>query len=383
MSFKELSLSNQLQETIQRQGYTHPTPIQEQTIPHILQGKDVVGIAQTGTGKTGAFNIPIIQHFTNPKPLEPRKPQALILAPTRELAAQIDADLKTFSKGLGLRTTAIFGGVGQRQQTRKLKQGLHVLVATPGRLLDLHGQGHVKFDHIEIFVCDEADRMLDMGFLPDVKRVLKHVPRNRQTLFFSATWSNKIQNLSQKMLDNPVKVEVEPQASTVDAINQKLLYVDSNKKKALLRHLLRSGDLDKVLVFTRTKRKANQVSKNLNKKGFNARPIHGNKSQSARTKALNAFRNNNINVLVATDIAARGIDVDDITHVIQYDLPDDTEAYVHRIGRTGRAGKNGAALAFCAAHEKHKLRKVQRLIKQSIPVKQHRHHSKKAEKAKP
>ena len=225
--------------------------------------------------------------------------------------------------------------------------------------------------------------MLDMGFLPDVKRVLKHVPRNRQTLFFSATWSNKIQNLSQKMLDNPVKVEVEPQASTVDAINQKLLYVDSNKKKALLRHLLRSGDLDKVLVFTRTKRKANQVSKNLNKKGFNARPIHGNKSQSARTKALNAFRNNNINVLVATDIAARGIDVDDITHVIQYDLPDDTEAYVHRIGRTGRAGKNGAALAFCAAHEKHKLRKVQRLIKQSIPVKQHRHHSKKAEKAKP
>ena len=381
MSFKQLQLSNRLQQTIQQQGYTKPTPIQEQTIPHILQGKDVVGIAQTGTGKTGAFNIPLIQHFTNPKPLEPKRPQALILAPTRELAAQINADLQTFSQGLNLKTTAIFGGVGQRQQTRKLKQGLHILVATPGRLLDLHRQGHVKFNKIEIFVCDEADRMLDMGFLPDVKQVLKHVPRNRQTLFFSATWSKKIQNLSQSMLDNPVTIEVEPQASTVDAINQRLLYVDSNKKKKLLRHLLRDGDLDKVLVFTRTKRKANQVTKNLNKKGFSARPIHGNKSQSARTRALNAFRNNEINILVATDIAARGIDVDDITHVIQYDLPDDTEAYIHRIGRTGRAGKDGSAYAFCSEHEKHKLRKVQRLIKQKIPVMEHRHHSKKAKKA--
>jgi ATP-dependent RNA helicase RhlE len=365
--FEQLGIIEPILNALKAEGYTTPTPIQQQAIPVLLEGRDLLGCAQTGTGKTAAFAVPILQLLseqTNPS----RGIRALILTPTRELAIQIEESFVAYGKGLKLRNAVIFGGVSQHAQVNTLRNGVDVLIATPGRLLDLMQQRIVSLAHIEKFVLDEADRMLDMGFIHDVKRIISKLPEERQTLFFSATMPTEIARLSQSILRDPVKVEVTPVATTAETIVQALFFVDKAEKRKLLMHLLEDGQIKRVLVFTRTKHGADRVVKDLDKTGVHAEAIHGNKSQQARQRALTNFKNGRTRVLVATDIAARGIDVDDLTHVINYELPNIPETYVHRIGRTGRAGAMGIALSFCDSEEKEYLRDIHKLIKTAIPV---------------
>lgn len=370
MAFEKLGLIEPILKALKEEGYTAPTPIQQQAIPFVLEQRDLLGCAQTGTGKTAAFAIPILQLLHKEKQEEAgrRQIKVLILTPTRELAIQIDESFAAYGRHTGLRHTVIFGGVSQVPQVNQLRQGVDILTATPGRLLDLMSQGYIGLQHLKIFVLDEADRMLDMGFIHDVKRVIIKLPVKRQTLFFSATMPPEIQKLADILLTKPARVEVTPVSSTVDKIDQGLFYVDKPNKPQLLLHLLKSPQIKTALVFTRTKHGADKVVKILHKAGTTAAAIHGNKSQNARQHALTNFKNGNTRVLVATDIAARGIDIDDLTHVFNYDLPDVPETYVHRIGRTGRAGNAGVAIAFCDTEEKEELRAIQKLINKTIPV---------------
>ena len=383
MTFKNLKLIEPLLEAVAKQGYTVPTPIQEQAIPHILQGKDLIGIAQTGTGKTAAFVLPLLQIMSqSPRRIIPRSPRTLVLAPTRELAAQIDESFATYGSFMRFRHTVIFGGVSQDSQVRAISKGVDVLVATPGRLLDLMTQGYVNLGNLEFLVLDEVDRMLDMGFLADVKRVISKLPAHRQSIFLSATMPQRISELAKTLLRHPVRVEVAPQATTVKLVQQKVLFVDERNKISILLELLRHEGLRRVLIFTRTKRRANNVAEMLTDQGIWADAIHGNKSQGQRTRALASFKSGHTRVLVATDIAARGIDVDDISHVINYDLPvDQVDNYVHRIGRTARAGAEGTAYSLCASHERDALREIESLIKMNIEVMSHSFHSNTARNA--
>jgi ATP-dependent RNA helicase RhlE len=368
-SFDELNLIDPLRRAIAEEKYETPTEIQAQTIPHVLDGRDILGCAQTGTGKTAAFALPILNRLgeQNRKSI-PNSPRVLVLAPTRELAIQIGDSFATYGRHLRVKQVLVFGGVSQVNQVRVLKRGAHVLVATPGRLLDLMNQGHISLDQLEVFVLDEADRMLDMGFLPDLKRIIAKLPEKRQSLFFSATVPPKIVQLSQRLLRDPFSVDVTPEVTSVERIKQQVLFVEQTKKKALLEQLVRSEGVGQTLVFTKTKRGANHVVERLTRNGIKASAIHGNKSQSARQRALEAFRQKRVQVLVATDVAARGIDVDGITHVINYELPLEAENYVHRIGRTGRAGASGIALSFCSAGERNLLQDIERLIGQKVDV---------------
>ncbi|HEX2944901.1 MAG TPA: DEAD/DEAH box helicase [Clostridia bacterium] len=370
MRFEELNIVTPIMEAIKTEGYEAPTPIQEQAIPAILAGRDLLGCAQTGTGKTAAFAIPMLQ-ILNGEMIE-RKDQctikALVLAPTRELAVQIGESLSAYGRYLRIRHAVIFGGVSQVPQTKELGAGIDILVATPGRLLDLMGQGYIKLDHIKFFVLDEADRMLDMGFLHDVKKIMAKLPAAKQTLLFSATMPHEIKSMADNILSNPVMLEVTPVSSTVDTIDQSVYFVEKRDKKALLIKLLRNKSVDSVLVFTRTKHGADNVVRNLAKARITAQAIHGDKSQVARQNALSNFKSKRTRVLVATDIAARGIDVKELSCVINFDLPNIPETYVHRVGRTGRAGMGGTALSFCDNEEKAYLRDIQRLISREIPV---------------
>lgn len=353
------------------EGYTMPTPIQEQAIPVILNHKDLLGCAQTGTGKTAAFALPLLQLMHAQQQEEAgdrRRIRALVLTPTRELAIQIEESFKAYGRYLNLKHLVIFGGVNQYNQVGALRRGVDILVATPGRLLDLMQQNHISLQDIRYFVLDEADRMLDMGFVHDVKRIISKLPSRRQTLFFSATMPPEIQQLANMLLHNPIKVEVAPVSSTADTIQQSLYYVEKHNKRALLAHLLQDEEIKTALVFARTKHGADRVAKDLTKAGIRAEAIHGNKSQNARQAALLNFKTRKTRILVATDIAARGIDIDDLTHVINYDLPNIPETYVHRIGRTGRAGANGIAFSFCDYEEKIFLKDIERLIKKTVPV---------------
>lgn len=370
MAFKKLELIDPILKALDAEGYTTPTPIQAQSIPLILERRDLLGCAQTGTGKTAAFAIPILQILFEQKREEhgPRNIKVLILTPTRELAIQIDESFAAYGKHTGLSHTVIFGGVSQLNQTNILRRGVDILVATPGRLLDLISQGFIDLKHLKIFVLDEADRMLDMGFIHDVKRIITKLPAKRQTLFFSATMPPEIQKLAHVLLTNPAKVEVTPVSSTVDAIEQSLYYVGKQDKLSLLLHLLKDEKMITALVFTRTKHGADKVVKFLHRHQITAAAIHGNKSQNARQNALGNFKSGSIRVLVATDIAARGIDIDDLSHVVNFELPNVPETYVHRIGRTGRAGNTGIAISFCDAEERDELKDIQKLIGKNIPV---------------
>jgi len=369
MTFKELNLIAPVLKALEAEGYTQPTPIQERSIPIILQGKDLLGCAQTGTGKTAAFAAPILQLLTNDKQEKGYRPiKALILTPTRELAIQIGDSFATYGKHLHLRQLVIFGGVPQGAQTNALKHGVDILIATPGRLLDLMTQGYISLNSIEIFVLDEADRMLDMGFIHDVKKVVAKLPSRRQTLFFSATMPPEIQKLSESILHKPEKVEVTPVSSTVEVIDQSVYFVDKKDKRKLLSYILKDKKVTSAIVFTRTKHGADKVVKDLYRDDIIAEAIHGNKSQNARQRALNNFKTGKIRVLIATDIAARGIDVEAISHVINFDLPEVPETYVHRIGRTARAGATGIAMSFCDSEEMDYFNGIQKLIKLQIPI---------------
>jgi ATP-dependent RNA helicase RhlE len=369
MKFNELNLLEPILNALTKQGYTEPTPIQQQAIPYVLEGRDVMGCAQTGTGKTAAFAIPIIQRIHTSKQADnSNKIRALIVTPTRELAIQIEESFKNYGSELKLRYTVIFGGVNQSQQVNRLKNGVDVLIATPGRLLDLQQQGFIKLGNLEIFVLDEADRMLDMGFIHDVKKIIKMIPAKRQTLFFSATMPKEITSLANSILTDPVKVEVNPVSSTAEMIEQALYYVDTPAKKDLLVHVLKETTAPSVLVFSRTKHGADKIVKLLAKNKVTAEAIHGNKSQNARQRALSNFKDKTSRVLVATDIAARGIDIDELSFVINYDIPNIPETYVHRIGRTGRAGASGIAVSFCDKEERKYIRDIQKLISLEIPV---------------
>ena len=368
MHFNELNLIDPLLRAVQAEGYDEPTPIQAQAIPHVLAGRDLIGCAQTGTGKTAAFALPILQRLAADRNRRRGPIRVLVLSPTRELATQIGDSFAVYGRHLGFKHIVIFGGVGQQPQVSALQRGPEILVATPGRLLDLMGQGIVRLDSIEVFVLDEADRMLDMGFIHDVRRVIKALPSKRQTLLFSATMPQDIQDLADHMLVNPVRVEAAPQATTVEKIEQSVFFVEKKDKRALLEHLLDDRAIRRVLVFTRTKHGANKLAEQLERAHFQAEAIHGNKSQSARERALANFKNGRTRILVATDIAARGIDVDDVTHVINYDLPNEPESYVHRIGRTARAGAAGTAFSFCDSEERAYLRDIEKLIRLRVPV---------------
>ncbi len=373
MTFKELDLLEPILNALEKQGYSTPTPIQQQAIPIILSGSDIMGCAQTGTGKTAAFAIPILQNLTkNKRPEGRRRIRTLILTPTRELAIQIEENIKEYGSNLDIRHAVIFGGVSQLNQINRLKSGIDILVATPGRLLDLQQQGFVDLRSLEVFVLDEADRMLDMGFIHDVKKIIKLIPTKRQTLFFSATMPKEIKTLASTILTNPKQVVVTPVSSTAETIEQELYHVLTAQKKDLLLHLLDERKNGSVLVFTRTKHGADKVVRILTKAQVKSAAIHGNKSQNARQNALNNFKNKEIRVLVATDIAARGIDIDELALVINYDIPNIPETYVHRIGRTGRAGASGKAISFCDKEEQAYIRDIQKLIGLQIPVvKQH------------
>jgi ATP-dependent RNA helicase RhlE len=370
MSFEKLELIEPIRNALKAEGYTNPTPIQEQSIPIVLSRRDLLGCAQTGTGKTAAFAIPILQilHQDELYKKGPAGIKSLILTPTRELAIQIGESFAAYGKFLRLRHTVIFGGVSQKAQTDALRAGVDILIATPGRLLDLIDQRYVNLQQLKIFVLDEADRMLDMGFIHDVKKVIAKLPSKRQTLFFSATMPSEIQKLANTILSDPAKVEVTPVSSTAEKIDQAVYFVEKNDKKKLLIHILKDRSIGSALVFTRTKHGADRVSKDLTKAGIQALAIHGNKSQNARQNALSLFKSGRLRVLVATDIAARGIDVEELSHVINYEIPNVPETYVHRIGRTGRAGLSGIALSFCDAEEKEYLRDIQKLIGKSVPV---------------
>lgn len=367
MPFRKLELIDPILRALIAEGYTTPTPIQQKAIPLVLEGRDLLGCAQTGTGKTAAFAIPVLQLLYTRKKHNPGI-QVLILTPTRELAIQIDESFGAYGKFTGISHTVIFGGVSQINQVKVLKRGVDVLVATPGRLLDLMNQGFIDLRHLEIFILDEADRMLDMGFIHDVKKIIARLPEKRQTLFFSATMPPEIQKLADILLTNPAKVEVTPPSSTVDKIEQSLYFTNKPDKPKLLLHLLEEKKIKTALVFTRTKHGADKVVKFLSAANVKAAAIHGNKSQNARQNALNNFKNGAIKVLVATDIAARGIDIDELTHVFNFDLPNIPETYVHRIGRTGRAGNTGVAIAFCDNEEKAELKDIEKLISKRIPV---------------
>ena len=373
MNFDELPLLPQLLTAVKACGYETPTPIQRDTIPTVLAGKDVLGCAQTGTGKTAAFALPILQRLYQERPAgKTRNIRALILTPTRELALQIQENFVAYGKRLPLRSCVIFGGVGQQPQVEQLKRGVDILVATPGRLNDLIGQGFISLAQIEIFVLDEADRMLDMGFIHDVKKVIALLPDKRQTLFFSATMPAEVEKLAMSILKNPVSVKVDPVSSTVDAIDQSLYLVDKANKKHLLAELLRRPEVESALVFTRTKHGADRVVRELSREGIQARAIHGDKSQGARQEALAQFKQGKIHVLIATDIAARGIDIAGLSHVFNYDLPHEPESYVHRIGRTGRAGHEGVAVSFCCIDEMKDLKAIEKLIGKQIPRRESR-----------
>lgn len=377
--FADLDLIPSLLDAVQDAGYVEPTSIQTQAIPHVLSGSDVMGCAQTGTGKTAAFALPILQRLTA-DPNEPprsngarakspkRVTRVLVLSPTRELAIQIGESFNVYGRHTAMKNTVIFGGVKQNSQVQALQRGVDILVATPGRLLDLMTQGYVTLDRVEILVLDEADRMLDMGFIQDVKRILKKVPKDRQTLLFSATLPHEIIELASRILRDPVQVSVTPEQPTVEAIEQAVFFVPKKKKQFLLEHVLGDSDVSRVLVFTRTKHGANHVVKKLQGAGFRAEAIHGNKSQAARQQALKDFRDGKTRVLVATDVVARGIDVEDISHVIQFDLPNEPETYIHRIGRTGRAGACGMAIAFCTEDERPYLKSIEKLIRMHVPI---------------
>lgn len=373
MTFKELNLIEPILKALDNQGYTIPTPIQQQAIPVILEGNDILGCAQTGTGKTAAFSIPIIQRLYNDGIRGSRKGiKALVLTPTRELAIQINESFCAYGKYTDLKHTVIFGGVGQKPQTDALRSGIDVLVATPGRLLDLIGQGFIDLRTIEFFVLDEADRMLDMGFIHDIRRIVPLLPKKRQTLFFSATMPKEIATLADSILYKPVKVAVTPVSSTVDTVEQFLYFVDKKDKIKLLIELLQGEQMESILVFSRTKHGADKIARQLCKAGISSEAIHGNKSQNARQKALSNFKERRTRVLIATDIAARGIDVDGLSHVVNYDLTDVPETYVHRIGRTGRAGCSGVAISFCDTLERDQLRDIEKLIGRQIElVKEH------------
>ena len=361
MSFNNLQLIEPVLQALSKEGYTNPTPIQEKSIPVILQQRDLLGCAQTGTGKTAAFVIPILQlmhqHMQRSNQSQ-RRIKGLILTPTRELAIQIGESIEAYGRFLPLRHQVIFGGVSQHSQVQNIRRGVDILVATPGRLLDLMQQGHISLRDIQFFVLDEADRMLDMGFVHDVKRIIAKLPAKRQTLFFSATMPDEIKKLADILLTDPVKVEVTPPASTVDLIQQSLYLVDKQNKQSLLIHLLQDQSIETVLIFTQMKHAADKLSRSLNQSGIRTEAIHGNKSQNARQAALANFKNKQTRVLVATDIAARGIDIDELTHVVNYELPNVPETYVHRIGRTGRAGASGIAISFCDRSEKDFLKDV-------------------------
>lgn len=362
MTFKELNIIEPILKALEEKGYTTPTPIQEKAIIPALTNRDVLGLAQTGTGKTAAFSLPIIQQlYLNKVSGKKREIRALILTPTRELAIQINDSLNDYTQYTGLRHCVIYGGVKQKAQTDQLKTGIDILVATPGRLLDLINQGFINLDSIRHFVLDEADRMLDMGFIHDIKRLLPKLPKEKQTLFFSATMPSTIASLSRSILRDPLKVEVTPASSVIDTIKQYLYFVEKQEKKDLLIHLLKKDKKQSVLVFSRTKHGADKIARLLCKAGIGSEAIHGNKSQNARQRALNNFKSQKTRVLIATDIAARGIDVDQLELVINYDLPDVPETYVHRIGRTGRAGNSGTALTFCSAEENAMLNDIQKL----------------------
>ncbi len=373
MLFQDLNLIEPILKALKQEGYTQPTPIQEQSIPLILQGKDLLGCAQTGTGKTAAFAIPILQLLYQQKQQhkEQKTIKSLILTPTRELAIQIEESFNAYGRNTGLKHLVIFGGVSQNPQTEALRRGIDILVATPGRLLDLMNQRFVNLQQVQILVLDEADRMLDMGFVNDVKKVIAKLPQNRQTLFFSATMPKEIQGLADSILHKPEKVEVTPVSSTAETIEQAVFMVEKSDKRDLLLHVLKDKSIQTALVFTRTKHGADKVVKDLLRANITAEAIHGNKSQNARQRALSNFKARTTRILVATDIAARGIDVDELTHVINYELPNIPETYVHRIGRTGRAGLNGTAYSFCDAEEQDFLKDIHKLINKTITVSDH------------
>ena len=367
--FEGLELAQPILRAIEAEGYDIPTPIQEKSIPPLLKGYDLLGVAQTGTGKTAAFALPILHRLSKTcQKATPGRPNALILAPTRELAGQIADSFKTYGQRLHLRTTVVFGGVSVRGQAKALGRGAHILVATPGRLLDLINQRHIRLDQVEIFILDEADRMLDMGFIHDVKKVTAALPKQRQTGFFSATMPKSVQSLADGLLNDPTKVEVAPAATTADKVEQKVLFVAKDKKRALLINLMKDTSIRRVLIFTRTKHGANRVAQFLDQNGIKADAIHGNKTQNARQKALKRFKEGSIRALVATDIAARGIDIDSVTHVINFEIPNEAENYVHRIGRTARAGADGIAISLCQHDERSYLRSIEKVIRKSLPV---------------
>lgn len=370
MVFEKLNLIPPILKALQGEGYEKSTPIQAQSIPAILQRRDILGCAQTGTGKTAAFAIPTLQILSKEQHFErgPKKIKCLIVTPTRELAIQIGESFAAYGKYLSLKHTVIFGGVGQFIQTKQLQKGVDILIATPGRLLDLMNQKYVNLSDIKIFILDEADRMLDMGFIHDIKKIIARLPQKKQSLFFSATMPPAIVDLTKTLLVNPVKIEVTPSATTAEKIEQKVYHVEKKDKRSLLIHVLKEKDIKSALVFTRTKHGADKVAKYVNQSGISAEAIHGNKSQNARQKALKNFKDKKTRILVATDIAARGIDIDELSHVINYEISNVPETYVHRIGRTARAGAEGIALSFCDYEEKEFVRDIEKLIKQNIPV---------------
>ncbi len=369
MSFKNLMLIEPILKAISEQGYQQPTPIQEQTIPHVLEGRDILGCAQTGTGKTAAFSIPIIQLLSQKKSAsEAHAIKALILTPTRELAIQVSENIRTYTRYLHLKHLTIFGGVPKFDQIRKLRQGTDILVATPGRLLDLVQQRHVSLNKVEFFVLDEADHMLDIGFIHDIRKIISLLPARRQTLFFSATMPPAVMQLVSSLLKNPVKIQVTPSNTTAELIQQSVYHVDKHNKRSLLLHLLKQEEMENAILFTRTKHGADKIARAINAAGTRAEAIHGDKSQVSRQRALMNFTARRTKVLVATDIAARGIDIRGMSHVINFDLPETPETYVHRIGRTGRAGTEGKAISFCGDEERAHLRDIQRLIKKVIPI---------------
>lgn len=368
MTFQELGLVDPILAALKDKDYNTPTPIQEKVIPTILENKDVLGCAQTGTGKTAAFSIPVIQQLLKKDHQGRKKIRTLIITPTRELAIQIEENVKAYSKYTNLKQCVIYGGVSQGKQVNQLKAGVDILIATPGRLLDLIDQKYIKLNDVSYLVLDEADRMLDMGFINDIKRILKLVPDERQTLFFSATMPDNIMKLANSILTNPVKVEVSPVSSTADTVEQQVFYTNRDTKNALLMHLLENTEMDQVLLFARTKHGADRIVRNLHKKKVQADAIHGNKSQGQRQKALKNFKDGKIRVLVATDIAARGIDINELHYVINYDIPNEPETYVHRIGRSGRAGKDGTAISICEPEENILMRDIEKLIGKKVPT---------------
>lgn len=371
MDFKQLNIIPSIMKAVQTAGYTKATEIQYQSIPHILNGRDLIGCAQTGTGKTASFAIPVLQLLDKQK-IKSKGIRSLILTPTRELAVQVSENFKTYGQHLNIKHLAIFGGVSQNKQVKTLNEGIDILIATPGRLLDLISQGYIDLAHIEILVLDEADRMLDMGFVNDVKKILKKVPFKKQTLFFSATMPQEIRKFAQSILKEPIEINVTPVSSTAETVKQSVYFVEKNEKFDLLVQILDDKKINRSLVFARTKHGADKLVKSLLLSGIHAAAIHGNKSQNARQRALNDFKSSKIRVLIATDIAARGIDIDELPHVVNYELPDVPETYVHRIGRTGRAGYNGTAVSFCDRQEKKELQSIQKLIgfKMAVAVQQ-------------